>query len=216
MRQEGVVVELAFVGDDVRVRPRRHNEVVVADKFADPCPRHPAQVQQRDAAVPEVVRRTRLSVTPETLLRSATSVLGSAFPLHDVRNVEALCERVIQRSRLNLSYHDHEDLLAYLVEVCWRLSTKYEHGRGSTNSFAGWATYILRLRLIEWQREKYRRGGADVLGLDAPDDDPLGSSVAGSGLADDSSGFSADMRTLAQRARRPGRANDWLDQDADR
>jgi hypothetical protein len=56
-RQQGRVVKFALVGDDVGVRPGRCHEVVMADEFADPGPGHPAEVEQRDAAVTEVMRR---------------------------------------------------------------------------------------------------------------------------------------------------------------
>ena len=53
------VVELALVGDYVRVRPGRRHQVVVADELSDPRPWHPTQVQKRDAAVAEIVRGER-------------------------------------------------------------------------------------------------------------------------------------------------------------
>jgi hypothetical protein len=35
----------------VRIRPRRSNEVVVADELSNPRPRHPTQMKLGDAAV---------------------------------------------------------------------------------------------------------------------------------------------------------------------
>jgi hypothetical protein len=43
------VIELALARHDVRVDARSCHKVVVADEFADPCPRHHGKVQQRDA-----------------------------------------------------------------------------------------------------------------------------------------------------------------------
>jgi hypothetical protein len=71
--------------------------------------------------------------------------------------VEALCGSVIHKSGLELSHHDEQDLLAYLLAECWRLSLRYEPARGSTRSFAGWATTNLRLAVIEWQRKRFGR-----------------------------------------------------------
>ena len=56
LRQQPGVVQLALIGDDVRVRPGRCHQVVVADELADPGPRHPAHVEQADAAVAQIVR----------------------------------------------------------------------------------------------------------------------------------------------------------------
>jgi hypothetical protein len=46
------VVELVLVGEHVRVDAARRRDVVVTDRFADPGPRHPAEVQEADPAVP--------------------------------------------------------------------------------------------------------------------------------------------------------------------
>ena len=50
------VVELLLVREDVRVRPRGRDEIRVSDEFSDPRPRHPAQMEERDATMPEIVR----------------------------------------------------------------------------------------------------------------------------------------------------------------
>ena len=51
------VVNFALLEHHVRVRVRRDGEVALPDELSDPHPWHPAQMQQRDAAVAEVVRR---------------------------------------------------------------------------------------------------------------------------------------------------------------
>lgn len=58
-REEVAVVELALVDEHVRVRVRRGREVPLPDPLADPRPGHPAEVEQRDAPVPQVVRTQR-------------------------------------------------------------------------------------------------------------------------------------------------------------
>lgn len=77
-------------------------------------------------------------------------MLAGKLPLHDVRDAEALAVRVVSTSRLNLSWHEREDLTAYLIATAWELSTRYEPG-GRT-SFSTWATTTLRLRTIDWVR----------------------------------------------------------------
>jgi hypothetical protein len=50
------VVELRLVGEDVRVRVRRHGEVALTDLLADPSPRDALRVEERDPPVTQVVR----------------------------------------------------------------------------------------------------------------------------------------------------------------
>ena len=50
------VVELTLLRDNVRVCARRRDEVVMTDELADTRPWHPAQMQERDAAVAQIVR----------------------------------------------------------------------------------------------------------------------------------------------------------------
>ena len=54
--EQGAVVQLALVDEDVRVRLRAHEEMLLADELADPRPGHSAQVEQRDAPMPEIAR----------------------------------------------------------------------------------------------------------------------------------------------------------------
>jgi DNA-directed RNA polymerase specialized sigma24 family protein len=153
---------------------------------------------------------SRLSAHPVALLRSTTSVLTSRLPLHDVRDAVALCGNVIARSRLTLSPDEHDDLLTYLVETAWKLSLRYEQGRGSTTTFAGWATTILRMRIVDWQREKYGRGyRPHFVSLDDPEHDRVGASLeAGDGDPADS-GDPALGGLLADRDRE--RARDYAE-----
>jgi DNA-directed RNA polymerase specialized sigma24 family protein len=82
------------------------------------------------------------------------SLLSRPLPLFDVRDVEALCTSIVQRSRLPLDHHDREDLTTYLIETCWELSLRYEPG---PTSFSTWATTTLKLRTIDWNRKRNGR-----------------------------------------------------------
>jgi hypothetical protein len=50
--EQGVVVELGLIDEDVRVGVRRHGEVTLANELADARPRHATQMQQRYPPVP--------------------------------------------------------------------------------------------------------------------------------------------------------------------
>jgi hypothetical protein len=143
--------------------------------------------------------------------------------LHDVDDAERFCASVVTRSGLQLSYHDHEDPQAWLVSECWLLSLRYEPGGVSFSTFAG---YTLRRRAIDWQRQRfgrrtwrfrdkvYERPRVELISLDDPLNDRLGSTLAGSGLDSDASNFASDMRTLRARGRRPGRRDEWMGDEA--
>jgi Sigma-70 region 2 len=82
-----------------------------------------------------------------------------------------------------LREHDHEDAVAYLIQTCWQLSQRYDPERGW--SFSKWAYNILRLRVVDWYRQRFydqRFGPADQqLSLDAAatdDGHPRGELVA--------------------------------------
>jgi hypothetical protein len=82
-----------------------------------------------------------------------------------------------------LREHDHEDAVAYLVQTCWQRSQRYDSERGW--SFSKWAYNILRLRVVDWYRQRFhdqRFGPADQpLSRDAAatdDGHPLGELVA--------------------------------------
>jgi DNA-directed RNA polymerase specialized sigma24 family protein len=82
-------------------------------------------------------------------------MLNGTLQLHDIRDVEAYCRTLLQNARLEITQHDAEDALAYLVETAWELSTK--EPRQWHTSFSGWLTPLLRLRIIDWQRQRYGR-----------------------------------------------------------
>ena len=81
-------------------------------------------------------------------------MLPGVLALHDVRDVEGFCVRIIRGSSVDLDADRYEDLLTYLIETAWELS-KIEP-RQWDRSFSGWAHPLLRLRVVDWQRSKYR------------------------------------------------------------
>lgn len=78
-------------------------------------------------------------------------MLSGNLSLHDIRDVEAFCAEII--GRFNLSHHEREDLLAYLVEECWILSRQHRPG---PYSFASRASHILRRRVADLERQRFR------------------------------------------------------------
>ena len=88
--------------------------------------------------------------------------------LHDVKDTEALCGKVVARSGLRLTPDQHERLVTYLIETAWELSLRYRPGTGSTANFASWCTVILRKRVVDWIRtEQGRYPRPEVVSLDA-------------------------------------------------
>ena len=85
-------------------------------------------------------------------------MLPGKLVLHDVADAEGLCARIIQRSSLTLSFHEHEDLLAFLVETAWELSLSYEPGDLSfPPNFSTYANTILSRRCFDWKRGRSGR-----------------------------------------------------------
>lgn len=72
-------------------------------------------------------------------------MLNGTLTLHDIRDVEAYCTNILQRTN-----HPHdEDTLAYLIATTWELSLTYQPGR---LSFSTWAGTTLRQRLNDHTR----------------------------------------------------------------
>lgn len=113
----------------------------------------------------------------------AESILGVGFACD-------LCRRVLQQSGgLELSWHEQDDALAYLCAACWQLSLEYDPARNPghlhpSGGFAGWATYRLKQRYVDWRRQQhgrtrwtfgngevYERMRPQILSLDADDGD---------------------------------------------
>jgi hypothetical protein len=159
---------------------------------------------------------------------TALRLLNGRFSLLDIDDVEALCQDIANRSGLELQYHQRESLLTYLIEECWRLSGRYEEGRGSTTSFAGWATTNLRLRVTDWARIEFGRTTwafkdrtyerprpvVHSLDVDGAERDLLGTSLAAGSVDDGAFGTAAELRSLDARAIRPRGRNRRLDYDS--
>jgi len=82
------------------------------------------------------------------------ALLSSRLELLDIRDVEQFAGRILERSGLELSYHDREDLLASLVVECWSCATDYEESRASFSTFA---TIRLRSAVTAWLRSSQER-----------------------------------------------------------
>jgi hypothetical protein len=162
-----------------------------------------------------------------TIQSGCMALLNGKYELLGIEDVEAFTAGIIHRSRLDLSYHDREELHVFLIEECWKLSLRYKPGI-IRQGFSTWARLALSRRVIDWQRSRfgrtrwqfgghtYERPRVDLVSLD--DDDPehgsVGATVAGGSLERDASGFAADMRALEARGRRPGQRDDWLGSEA--
>lgn len=97
-------------------------------------------------------------------------MLSRKWKLFDVEDVEAFCRAVMREHlavgvKTNAGYsghsrltpHQQDDLLAYLIETCWRLSQKYhgkDDGRGKLR-FSGYALPILHKRCVDWKRMEF-------------------------------------------------------------
>lgn len=140
------------------------------------------------------------------------ALVQDRLELHDVRDAHALAAWVIARSGLVLSYHDREDLEAYLVETAWELSRDFDP---INPSFSTYATRILRRRVVDWQRARggrrvwkfknrtYERPRVELVSLD--ERDSLAETLA-ENSGDASADRDADRRwLLAERDRCRGR-----------
>jgi DNA-directed RNA polymerase specialized sigma24 family protein len=78
-----------------------------------------------------------------------------ALVLFDVRDTEAFCWRIVRSSNLELSYHEAEDLCAYLVACAWEFSLRYEPKRGVF--FTRYLQPRLRNKTIDWVRKERGR-----------------------------------------------------------
>jgi DNA-directed RNA polymerase specialized sigma24 family protein len=144
--------------------------------------------------------------------------------LWNVDDAQRFVCSIVSRSGLALSWSDREDLEQYLLVECWRLSLRYQPG--GPKDFDGWASRILKVRVVDWQRQRngrtrwafhdsvYKRERPQFVSLDDPDVDRMGEAVSGSSLDDGSCGLAAELRALQTRGRRPGGRDDGLDREA--
>jgi hypothetical protein len=144
-------------------------------------------------------------------------MLSRRYELHDVDDVEALCEHVAnlwaRRTQTRLSPADHEDLVAFLIAEAWRLGERFRP-TAATAKFRSYAMSLLPYRATDWLRQSpsgsgrtrwtfatnsYERPVVHTLSLDAP-------------LADDHEGTLRDTVSdlSADPAGDRGEALDWL------
>jgi DNA-directed RNA polymerase specialized sigma24 family protein len=74
--------------------------------------------------------------------------------LWNVDDASAFCWAIVRKTGLELDFHDAEDLHQYLFTECWRLSLRYQPGGPD---FDGWASRILRVRVVDWTRQRNGR-----------------------------------------------------------
>jgi hypothetical protein len=149
--------------------------------------------------------------------------------LHDIDDTEAFVGAIVSRSGLDLSYHDREDLQQFLLGECWRLSLVYRRGDPHYGPrFALYASGILRLRVVDWNRKRlgrtrwqrrnpdgslriYERERTVIVSLDADDfeRDRLGETLAEGNGDSEADRNEALGRLYAERDRR--RVRDLLE-----
>jgi hypothetical protein len=138
--------------------------------------------------------------------------------LWDVDDAARFCSAIVTRSGLALSHHDREDLQQHLFIQIWELSLRYDSGDPKfPPRFSVYATNLLRLRIVDWQRAKlgrsrwtfhdrvYERERPQLVSLDVNDagDDGVESALAGSGLDRGERELADELRLLRKRSRPP-------------
>lgn len=78
-------------------------------------------------------------------------IYGAVIRLHDIEDVEELCQAAANRAMPGLPYHEFEDLVRFLVERVWWSSTRYDTAWSS--SFEATVRPQLRNRCIDWFRQ---------------------------------------------------------------
>ena len=82
-------------------------------------------------------------------------MLHGKLVLFDIADTEAFCAQIIHRGHHQLGHHQREDLLAYLIATAWEISQRWDP-TASTVPFSVWALHILRCRVNDWDRSRYR------------------------------------------------------------
>ena len=82
--------------------------------------------------------------------------VAETLSLHDVRDATAFVAAIAVKSPLRLEWHDDADLREYLLGELWILSTRYD-ATASSISFATLAGNTLRLRVVDWTRQRFGR-----------------------------------------------------------
>jgi hypothetical protein len=120
------------------------------------------------------------------------SLLPRPLELHNIRDVEAFCRRILDnhiRKTSNLGPDDYDEALAYLIGETWILSERFTPN-GPHVKFSPYAHKLLNCRIVDWRRSRYRtrwqftgstheRQRVDPLSLDhhQPDGHPLSESL---------------------------------------
>ena len=85
-------------------------------------------------------------------------LLSETYPLHDVRDTEALCRDILDRVLRNWGAHlrseQYEDALTYLIALAWRLSQRYDPTKSSL-AFSTFCSKILERRVVDWYRSRF-------------------------------------------------------------
>jgi hypothetical protein len=85
------------------------------------------------------------------------ALLAGVLSLHDVKDVEALADRALSDTLKSwgarLERDDREDLLAYLIGVAWEIAPAFD--KAKTPSFSTFAYRRLRLRTVDWYRQRF-------------------------------------------------------------
>lgn len=116
-----------------------------------------------------------MSVVGDAMLYAPQSI-GLQHP-HPIRDVEKLVRRIVKdwrnkRPNVKFSFHDEEELKAFLISTAWELEGRYDVTKDKNPNFASYAAHILSLRVADWYRRRFgdtRHGEKpQVLSLDAP------------------------------------------------
>jgi hypothetical protein len=153
-----------------------------------------------------------------------------SLALWDVDDAVGFVSAIVTRSGLSLSWSDREDLEQFLLVQAWELSLVYDTGDPKyPPRFAVYATNILRKRVVDWQRKRYRtiwkfkgrvyeRPQPQLVSFDGDDAerDRLEQDLARGSLDRDQLGFPDELRVLEARGRRPGGREAWMGDQAAR
>lgn len=142
-------------------------------------------------------------------------MLNGNLSLHGV-NAEKLARSVLNDAlkarRVALDEGRRDDLLAELIAATWELAERYDPrqdyavDRDRRPGFDGWATYWLRLRVVDWFRRTegrtkwqfaehvYERTLPEFVSFDAELDSPVGP-----GSMDPAAHSDADLRGVLER-----------------
>ena len=76
--------------------------------------------------------------------------------LYDIADTVGFVGAIVNRSGLELSWSDREDLEQYLLATAWEISLTFDPGKGSVG-FSTYAGNLLRRRTHDWVRQRNGR-----------------------------------------------------------